>query len=148
MKEFYSRIDRSQELAFHVAEFQLDVLKTFQVERLNTLVDFAIELEASKGIAIVHLSVEVVYGDEFSAMSHNCIVEFLIANIHELLDDDGLLSKEIWLELISEAYSLVRGMIAVRTLGFGIHDFPLPFLAHAKISERVEELLAAKRKVE
>jgi hypothetical protein len=140
-----SRVDRSKELSFHIAEFSLDILQRFEHGKMHTLVDFDFDTEPSKCIAVIHLTVEVSYDMTFTALAHNCVYEFLIGDMALALEADGLMKKDLVAELVRESYALSRGMIAVRALGFGVADFPLPFLVHERVLEQVEANLAEKR---
>jgi hypothetical protein len=145
MNTMHSRVDRVQELSILVSEFPIEVLKTFDARKIETIVDFDFAIEPVKDIVVVHLSVEVRYGLECIALNHNCIYEFLVAELGKSLDESGWLDKHALVEFVTESYALARGMIAVRTLGFGIHDFPLPFLQPEKLYQRTEEVIASKK---
>ncbi len=145
MKAIYSRVDRSKELSVFVAEFPLDVLAHFEAGKMETHIEFDFDIESSRHLVIVHISVEVSYDQRIVPLTHNCVFEFLVPDLGNLLTADGLLGAGTLLEFVYESYALARGMIAVRTLGFGIHDFPLPFLPQQKTLDKVEEVLLAKR---
>ena len=146
MKTVYSRVDRSQELSFSVAEFALEDLQQFDVNKVHTAVDFDFDKELTRNLLIVHLCVEVRYDERMVVLTHNCIYEFFVPKLEELLDDRRELEHASVLEFVYESYALSRGMIAVRTLGFGIHDFPLPFLPREQMLEKLEVQVQAKRK--
>lgn len=140
MKTIYSRVERSQELSFYVAEFALDDLKHFELGKVHTAVDFDFDTELSRNLLIIHLSVEVSYDERMIVLAHNCIFEFLVPELASFMAASGQLEKEMVQEFVYESYALARGMISVRTLGFGVHDYPLPFLAKEKILEKLDAL--------
>jgi hypothetical protein len=147
MSGVLSRVDRCKELGFFVAEFSIEILRNFEPEKMHTRLNFDFEIEATRKLAIIHLSVEVSYDEKFVLLEHNCVFEYLVPDLENALDQDGLLHNDVVLDLVREAFAMARGMIAVRTLGFGIHDFSLPLMDQGRVSARILELLAAKREV-
>ncbi len=147
MNPVLSRVDRCKELGFFVAEFTKDIVGTFEPMKMHTRLNFDFDVEPNSRMAIIHLSVEVNYDDAFVLLDHNCVFEFFVPELGNAVDSDGLLLQEVVLDLVREAFAMARGMIAVRTLGFGVHDFSLPLMDQGRVMERILEMLAAKREL-
>jgi len=142
-----------KELSYNYKTLETKDIESFNKE--NLYIGFKLAFEKATGnIFIVRITATYEYKKDDSinieVLSIECEFRFEIGDLSEVLilhDTDFELPSSIMETMVGISVSTIRGMIAVKTAGTFLSDFPLPLIDATKILDRVKSKKTIKPKI-